>query len=89
MDEPNSSLDPFSEIQLIEKMMSLDKNKTIIFISHRLSCCKKADLIIYLENGKIVEQGTHNELMKNINGKYYKLFNETSECYIRKDSANE
>ena len=54
------------------------KNKTVIFISHRLGFAKSADKIIMLEEGRIIESGTH-ELLLSVNGKYSKIYNEQVE----------
>lgn len=80
MDEPSSALDPISEFQLNQIMINMSKDKTIIFISHRLSTVKIADRIILMENGRIVEIGSHNELMR-IGGKYYEMFTKQSSLY--------
>ena len=54
--------------------MEIKKEKSIILISHRLTMCKVADRILYLENGEITESGSHETLIKN-QGYYYRLFN--------------
>ena len=59
---------------------NITKNKTLILISHRLSVAKLCDRIIVMSDGKIVEQGTHNELMK-LRGKYYHMYVSQSELY--------
>lgn len=73
MDEPSSALDPISEYNLNQNMLEIAKNKTVIFISHRLSTTCMADRIFMLEKGKIIEQGTHHELME-FKGKYAEMF---------------
>ncbi len=73
MDEPSSALDPISEYNLNENMLEIAKDKTVIFISHRLSTTCMADRIFMLEKGEIIEQGTHHELME-LNGKYAEMF---------------
>ncbi len=80
MDEPSSALDPISEYKLNQTMMTLSEHKTVIFISHRLSTTCMADRIIMLENGEIIEQGTHQELMEQ-NGKYADMFLKQAEKY--------
>jgi len=72
LDEATSSLDTESEKLVQEALENLMKNRTVIVIAHRLSTIKNADLICVLHNGKIVEQGTHEELMK-LNTRYKKL----------------
>lgn len=64
LDEPSSALDPIAEYQLNHAMLSATKDKTVIFISHRLSTTRLADRIIMLEQGRIVEQGSHQELLE-------------------------
>ena len=73
LDEATSALDAESEKLVQEALNELLKNRTAIVIAHRLSTIRKADNIIVLENGKIVESGNHNELLSNKNGVYTKL----------------
>ncbi|MEG1313831.1 MAG: ABC transporter ATP-binding protein, partial [Bacilli bacterium] len=63
-----------------EKFSDLSKNMTTLIITHHLVSAKYADSIIVLENGLIIEQGNHNELM-NKKGKYFKMFNAQKESY--------
>ncbi|MEK4250101.1 ABC transporter ATP-binding protein [Paenibacillus sp. FSL W7-1287] len=74
LDEPSSALDPMSEYHLNQVMLEKAEDRPIIFISHRLSTTKMADRILMMENGQIIEQGSHEELMK-IDGKYAQMFN--------------
>ena len=74
MDEPSSALDPIAEYELNSKIIEAAANKTLIIVSHRLSTTKDADKIIYMENGRIEEMGTHKSLIE-LNGKYAELFN--------------
>ena len=62
-------------------MLTLGKNKTIIFISHRLTTTVNADYIYLFEHGKVIEQGTHEELMK-FNKKYKEMFTSQSKKYL-------
>lgn len=81
MDEPTASLDALAEYKLYKSFDELIKNKTAIYISHRLSSTRFCDVIAYIENGELKEYGTHEELMRlgnlyanmfNIQGRYYK-----------------
>jgi ATP-binding cassette subfamily B protein len=72
LDEPTSAIDALAESRIFNHLLK-DKTKTIITISHRLTTVQKADKIYMLENGKVVEQGTHNELVKK-HGAYYTMF---------------
>ena len=73
MDEATSSVDSFTEELIQVATDKIIKNKTSIIIAHRLTTIKKADKIIVLEGGKIVEIGTHSDLIKIQQGKYKKL----------------
>lgn len=81
LDEPSSALDPIAEYQLNHAMLSATKDKTVIFISHRLSTTRIADRIIMLENGRVVEQGSHEELLA-MNGKYAQMWKVQAGAYI-------
>jgi len=72
LDEATSALDTESEKLVQEALNNLMKNRTSLIIAHRLSTIQNADIIVVLENGTIVEQGTHPELLEN-NGLYRKL----------------
>ncbi len=80
LDEPSANLDPVSEYALNEAMSRAAEDKTVIFISHRLSTTVMADVIYMLENGEIVESGSHDELMA-LGGKYAYMFNLQAEKY--------
>ncbi|MCR5829232.1 MAG: ABC transporter ATP-binding protein/permease [Lachnospiraceae bacterium] len=81
LDEPSSALDPIAEYQLNHAMLTATTDKTVIFISHRLSTTRIADRIIMLENGRVVEEGTHEELLK-LGGKYAQMWNVQAGAYM-------
>ena len=80
LDEPSANLDPVSEYELNKAISDGCNDRTVIFISHRLSTTRHADRIVMLENGRIVEIGSHEELMEK-NGKYAYMFNLQAEKY--------
>ncbi len=80
LDEPTAALDPIAENELYLQYNEITQRKTAIYISHRLASTRFCDRIIYLENGHIVEQGTHDELMKK-KDKYYKMYSLQSQYY--------
>lgn len=80
LDEPSANLDPIAEYNLNQAMIEAAKNKTVIFISHRLSTTVGADRIYVMEKGRIIENGSHDELMK-LNGTYAYMFNLQAEKY--------
>ncbi|HDZ41813.1 MAG TPA: ABC transporter ATP-binding protein [Bacteroidetes bacterium] len=75
LDEATSALDTESERLVQDAIEKLMKNRTSIVIAHRLSTVRRADKIIVMDEGRIVEQGSHDELLKNKNGLYTKLYN--------------
>lgn len=81
LDEPSSALDPLSEAQIYHNMLEIGKDKTIIFISHRLTTTVNADKIFLFENGEIIESGNHQELM-GLNGVYKKMFTSQASKYL-------
>lgn len=74
LDEPTSALDARAEFEVFERFAQLAKGRTSIMISHRLSTTKLADTIYMLENGALVEEGSHDDLIK-ANGRYASIFN--------------
>ena len=88
LDEPTAALDPLAEKNLYEKYNELTKNQTSIFISHRLSSTRFCDEIYYIEDGKIIEKGNHDELMA-LKGKYFEIFNIQAKYYKDKKEGDE
>lgn len=72
LDEPTSAIDALAEARIFKHLFA-DKNRTVITISHRLTTIEKADVVYMLQDGKLVEQGTHSELVKK-RGAYYTMF---------------
>ncbi|MCA1065768.1 ABC transporter ATP-binding protein [Rossellomorea sp. AcN35-11] len=79
LDEASSALDPITETKINEAVVRAGKNQTIIIVSHRLSTVLSADQIVVLEDGRIVEQGKHVELLQNQTGVYSRLFGREAE----------
>jgi ATP-binding cassette subfamily B protein len=84
LDEPTSALDAQAEYDLFERLRSLTKGRTAVYISHRFSTVRRADRIVFLENGRLVEEGTHGELM-NLDGRYARLFRMQASAYTGED----
>ncbi len=82
LDEPSSALDPIAEYQLNQSMLEAAANKSVVFISHRLSTTRLADKIFMLENGRIIEAGSHDELLQ-LNGKYAEMWRVQAGQYIQ------
>ena len=82
MDEPSSALDPISEYKLNHSIAESAADKTVIFISHRLSTTRHADRIYMFESGQVIESGTHDELVANTNGKYYGIWHAQAQYYV-------
>ena len=83
LDEPTSALDPIAENEIYLQYNELTKGKTSIYISHRLASTRFCDRIIYLEQGKIIEEGSHDELIK-LGGKYAYMYQVQSQYYMEK-----
>lgn len=82
LDEPTSALDPISEFEIYQRFNSFVGDKTAIYISHRLSSCRFCNSILVFDDGRIVQQGSHDELVQNTNGKYYQLWSAQSQYYV-------
>lgn len=80
LDEPTSALDPIAEADIYNKYNELAKNKSSLFISHRLASTRFCDRILFIADESIAEEGTHDELLK-LGGKYAKLFEVQSQYY--------
>lgn len=80
LDEPTAALDPIAESEVYENYNKYSGGKTAVFISHRLASTKFSDRIVMLEGGKVIEMGTHDELMRE-NGAYAEMFQIQSNYY--------
>ncbi len=81
LDEPTAALDPIAESEIYSRFNSFVQSKTAIYISHRLSSCVFCNNIVVFDKGKLVEYGTHKELL-NENGVYNKLWNSQAKYYL-------
>src|SRR5437773_1711640 len=84
LDEPTSALDAQAEYDLVQRLRSLPHGRTAVYISHRFSTVRRADRIIFLEHGRLVEEGTHDELML-LGGRYARLFRMQAAAYTGED----
>lgn len=82
LDEPTAALDPVAENEIYNRFNSFVENKTAIYISHRLSSCVFCSRIAVFDKARLVQSGTHSELLQNENGKYYELWNAQAQYYI-------
>ena len=81
LDEPTAALDPIAEAEIYSKFDEIAGDKTAIYISHRLSSCKFCDEIAVFHEGEIIQQGSHDELLADLGGKYYALWNAQAQYY--------
>ena len=73
LDEPTAALDAQTEHRVMENLSEWGKDRAIFLITHRISTIRKANQILYLDDGKLIERGTHDELLKLDNGRYRKF----------------
>jgi ATP-binding cassette subfamily B protein len=88
LDEPTSALDAQAEYDLFERLRSLTMGRTAVYISHRFSTVRRADRIVFLEHGRLAEEGTHEELMR-LDGQYARLFRMQAAAYTGEDVVPE
>jgi len=81
LDEPTAALDPVAEAEIYEKFSQMVEGKTAVYISHRLSSCKFCDEIAVFHEGRLVQQGTHDALLRDSSGKYAELWNAQAQYY--------
>ena len=82
LDEPTAALDALAENRVYEQYRDLTGERTVLFISHRLASTQFCDRILYLENGRVQEEGTHEELLA-LGGGYSRLFEVQRKYYVR------
>lgn len=82
LDEPTAALDPIQEAEVFKRFAKMAKGRITIMVSHRLASCKLADRIFVLSNHRLVEVGTHEQLMS-LNGIYASMFHDQAKWYIR------
>ena len=80
LDEPTAALDPIAENDMYQRYNEMTAGRTAVYISHRLASTRFCDRILFLENGCIAEEGTHEQLMA-LGGGYCNLFNVQSQYY--------
>ena len=86
LDEPTAALDPVAEAEIYEKFDEIAGDKTAIYISHRLSSCKFCDEIAVFDNGQVIQQGTHAQLLADQSGKYHALWNAQAQYYTKQEA---
>ena len=89
LDEPTASLDAIAEKEIYDNFKTLINNRTALIISHRLASTKFCDNIVLLEDGEILEYGTHESLMKKENGTYKSMFLTQGKYYQEGAEQNE
>ncbi|MBR3692009.1 MAG: ABC transporter ATP-binding protein, partial [Clostridia bacterium] len=88
LDEPTAALDPIAEAEIYAKFDEIVGDKTAIYISHRLSSCRFCDKIVVFDEGRIVQVGSHEELLCDEGGKYYELWNAQAQYYTEKKEVS-
>ncbi|MFG6355928.1 MAG: ABC transporter ATP-binding protein/permease [Acetatifactor sp.] len=87
-DEPSSALDPIAEYELFKNIMKEGRDHTMLFISHRLSSVKSCDKVFMLENGRLIEEGSHRQLME-LDGSYAQMYKKQAMNYLALDEGRE
>lgn len=82
LDEPTSALDPMAEQDIYTRFNEMVTGKTAVFISHRMSSCRFCDEIVVFDDGQIVENGTHEELVAHAGGVYQRMWEAQAQYYV-------
>ena len=88
LDEPTSALDPIAESQIYQEYVNISGGRTSLFVSHRLASTRFSDRILFLEKGRVIEEGTHEELMAR-GGSYAHMFEVQAHYYQSKDAEGQ
>ncbi len=83
LDEPTAALDPLAEEEIYNKFNDIAGDKTAVYISHRLSSCKFCDEIVVFHEGRVIQQGNHEQLLADENGKYHELWHAQAQYYAK------
>ncbi len=81
LDEPTAALDPQAEYEVYEKLNHISENRTAIFISHRMSSCRFCGRILVMDGGRLVQEGSHEELLRDSGGQYFALWHAQEQYY--------
>ena len=82
LDEPTSALDAKTEMEIFSDMERISKGRTVVYVSHRLSACKLSDRILVFDNGRVVQNGSHGDLVKDDGSVYQQLWNAQAQYYV-------
>jgi len=82
LDEPTAALDPLAEYEIYSRFNELVGQKTTIYVSHRMSSCRFCGRIAVFDNGTIVQQGSHDDLTSDTNGRYAELWKSQAQWYV-------
>lgn len=89
LDEPTAALDPISESEIYARFDTMIRNKTAVYISHRLSSCRFCSDIAVFDEGRLIQRGSHEQLLSDASGKYYELWNAQAQYYQKGTNAPE
>lgn len=87
LDEPTAALDPISEYEIYSRFNEIIGNRTAVYISHRLSSCRFCDDIAVFDAGQLIQRGSHEELVAEVTGKYYELWQAQAQYYAPEAEA--